>query len=75
MSNVIDFAAFARPDPEELDRESLLALLKDLRQQVAALDEEEPEDMESDAYQQWGELHEDLEDSIDEVLERLDVLE
>lgn len=75
MSNVIDFAAFARPDPEELDRESLLALLKDLRQQVAALDEEEPEDMESDAYQQWGELHEDLEDSIDEVLERLDELE
>ena len=75
MSNVIDFAAFARPDPEELDREGLLALLKDLRQQVAALDEEEPEDMESDAYQQWGELHEDLEDSIDEILERLDELE
>lgn len=75
MANVIDFSAFAQPDPEKLDREGLLSLLKELREQVAALDEEEPEDMESEAYEEWGERHETLEDSIDEVLERLDELE
>ena len=39
------------------------------------LDELEPEDMDSDAYEDWGERHEALEDLADELQDRLDELE
>ena len=31
--------------------------------------------MNSEAYQAWGELHEELEDLVDDVLDRLDEME
>jgi hypothetical protein len=55
-------------------RDRLLAQLQDLRAQIAQLDLEEPEDMDSEAYELWGERHEDLEDQVDELLEQLDLL-
>ena len=55
-------------------RESLLARLAELRQQVEFLDANEPEDMESEAYEHWGDTHEELEDQIDEILDLLDEL-
>ena len=55
-------------------RESLLARLAELRQQVDFLDANEPEDMESEAYEHWGDTHEELEDKIDEIQELLDEL-
>lgn len=62
-------------DPAEMNRAQVLALLEDLRTQLAELDAQEPEDMESEAYEDWGDRHEDLEDRIDEALDRLDELE
>ena len=38
----------------------------------AALDEEEPADMESEAYEAWGDRHEELEDLADELRDLLD---
>ena len=40
-----------------------------------AWNELEPEDMDSDAYEDWGERHEALEDLADELQDRLDELE
>ena len=62
-------------DWEALDREGLLRALEQVRTQLRQMDEEEPEDMESEAYQIWGEAHEELEDQADELLERLDAWE
>ena len=48
--------------------------LEQLRDKIAALDAAEPKNMNSDAYEEWGAQHEELEDLVDEVLDRLDEL-
>lgn len=58
-----------------MERPALIAYLEQLRDKIAALDESEPKNMNSDAYEAWGEEHEALEDLVDEVLDRLDELE
>lgn len=73
MAEIIDFGAWG--DPEEMDKETLLAYLSDLRARVAELDAAEPADMESEAYEAWGEQHEELEDLIDEALDLLDEMD
>ena len=55
-----------------LEREALLKKLKEVRLKIQQFDEIEPDDMESEAYQKWGEVHEELEDQVDELLECLD---
>ena len=42
---------------------------------LAALDDEEPEDMASDRYTRWADRHEALEDELDDVLDLLDELD
>ena len=39
---------------------------------LAALAEEEPEDMASDRYTRWADRHEALEDALDDILDLLD---
>ena len=73
MANIIDFGAYR--DPADMDKAELLAYLDMLRGQIAELDEAEPADMESEAYEEWGQRHEDLEDLVDDVLDRLEELE
>ena len=73
MADIIDFSAYR--DPADMDKAELLAYLDTLRSQIAELDEEEPADMESEAYEDWGQRHEDLEDLVDDVLDRLEELE
>jgi hypothetical protein len=68
MADVVDLFPNGSP------RDRLLTQLQDLRAQIAQLDLEEPEDMDSEAYELWGERHEDLEDQVDELLEQLDLL-
>ena len=63
-----------RPGLAAMGREELEDYLDTVRGWIARLDEEEPEDMESEAYQTWGDAHEELEDQADELLERLDEL-
>lgn len=42
------------PDLEAMDRAELLDYLAAVRQWIARLDQEEPEDMDSEAYDAWG---------------------
>ena len=55
-----------------MTREELLEYLAQLEQRVAALDAQEPKNMNSDAYEIWADEHEMLEDAMDEVREFLD---
>ena len=73
MSQIIDFSQYAQePDPEGMSREELLDYLERVRTQLGLLDEQEPENMESEAYEAWGDQHEELEDLADEILDLLD---
>lgn len=73
MDGVIDFSAFAgQPDPEGMSREELLDYLETVRVWIDQLDREEPEDMASEAYDQWGDRHEALEDLADDIQDLLD---
>ena len=72
MADNMDFFA---PDPESMSREALLEYLRSVRERIEALDDEEPADMMSEAYEEWGQRHEDLEDLVDDVLDRLEELE
>ena len=73
MADIIDFNAYR--DPSDMTKEELLAYLEQLREQIAALDEAEPEDMESEEYEVWGEQHEELEDLLDEAIDLLEALQ
>lgn len=62
------------PDLEAMDRQALADYLETVRAWIARLDLEEPADMDSEAYDEWGDRHEILEDLADDVLDRLDEL-
>ena len=55
-------------------RQALRAELEQVRREIAALDLEEPEDMDSEAYEDWGDRHEELEDRADDLIEALEEL-
>lgn len=75
MKEIIELKDYMEePDVDAMDRASLLDYLKELREQVAALDAKEPRNMNSEAYEAWADRHEELEDLVDEVLDRLDEL-
>ena len=65
----------AGPDLEAMGRAELLDCLAAVRHRIARLDQEEPEDMDSEAYDAWGGRHEALEDLADDILDRLDELD
>lgn len=77
MGDIIQFPPLPQEEPDiyEMDVDALKEYLAQLRAQIDRLDEDEPEDMESEAYEAWGEQHELLEDMVDEVLELLDEME
>ena len=73
MAEIIEFPVQnGAEDTDELSREELLSLLERLRAEIAALDEKEPKNMNSEAYETWAERHEELEDQVDEILELLE---
>lgn len=73
MAEIIEFPVRnGAEDTDELSREELLTLLERLRAEIAALDEKEPKNMNSEAYETWAERHEELEDQVDEILELLE---
>jgi len=75
MAKIVDMDRYREePNPDELDKEGLQAYLETLKARIAKLDESEPEDMLSEAYVDWGNRHEKLEDLVDDVLDRLDEL-
>lgn len=73
MAEIIEFPVQnGAEDTDELSREKLLTLLERLRAEIAALDEKEPKNMNSEAYETWADRHEELEDQVDEILELLE---
>lgn len=70
------FSAFLarQPDLASMGREELEDYLETVRDWIARLDEEEPEDMESEVYEAWGDRHEALEDLTDDIMDRLEEL-
>ena len=75
MAERIPFDPSSRWDPEKMDRGELLDSLAAIRAQIDQLDTEEPDDMESEAYDEWGDRHEALEDLADDLQDRLDALD
>ena len=76
MGQIIDLKDyFEEPDIASMDREALRDYLKELRIRIEELDEKEPRNMNSEAYEDWADRHEELEDLVDEVLDRLDELQ
>ena len=70
MAEIIEFPVQnGAEDTDELSREELLTLLERLRAEIAALDEKEPKNMNSET---WADRHEELEDQVDEILELLE---
>lgn len=73
MGDVIAFSRYAQePDLDRMSRKELLDYLEAVRAQIDRLDEQEPEDMDSEAYEDWGDRHEELEDLADDIQDLLD---
>ena len=77
MGKIIDFSKFLsdEPDLDLMDKEALLAYLEQLRNQIEELNAAEPKNMASEEYEEWGDLHEELEDIVDDILDRLEDME
>lgn len=63
-----------QPDIEAMTIDQLKACLARLQEQLDALDRKEPEAGDTDACEEWADQHEELEDLIDEVQDRLEEL-
>lgn len=61
-------------DPDTMNPEELRAYLSDIREELEAMDEDEPEDETSEEFVGWAEEHEALEDLVDEIIDRLEAL-
>lgn len=72
----IDYTAFLGQGPDlcSMNRQELEEYLDTVRGWIDQLDEEEPEDMESEEYEAWGDRHEALEDLADDIQDRLEEL-
>ncbi len=61
------------PDTQTLEPQELEALRLQTQQMISALDALEPRSERNENYDHWAELHEDLEDLLDEILDRLEI--
>jgi hypothetical protein len=77
MAKVIDFNQYRseEQDISTMDKDALLSYLDQLRARIEQLVEAEPKNMNSEAYEEWGDLHEELEDLVDDILDRLEEME
>ena len=74
MSNVIAFPQREEKDIYEMNLSELQAHYAAMQEQLHALDAREPKNMNSDAYEEWADEHEELEDYLDEMLDRMEEL-
>lgn len=73
--NILAFPA--KEEPEDIDTMNLSQLQAHyaaMQQALQALDDREPENMQSDLYEEWADEHEELEDYLDEILDRMETL-
>lgn len=61
-------------DIYEMNLSQLQAHYAAMQEELHALDAKEPKNMNSDAYEEWADEHEELEDYLDEILDRMEVL-
>lgn len=62
------------PDFDEVDAQTLHEYKEKVETMIAQLDACEPKNQNSDAYDDWADKHEDLEDVLDEILDCLEAL-
>lgn len=72
MAQIIAFDQDQEVDISRMTQEQLLQYQASLLKELAALDAREPQDMASEAYEAWGDEHEELEDLLDEIQDLLD---
>jgi hypothetical protein len=73
--NVIAFPAKEEPeDIYEMNLQQLQAHYAAMQEELRALDAKEPKNMNSEAYEEWADEHEELEDYLDEILDRMETL-
>ena len=60
--------------PEEMTLEQLYEYREQLMEDIAELDEKEPFDESSEEFVAWAEEHEDMEDLLDDVVDRIEEL-
>lgn len=73
--NVISFPTLEEPeDIYAMTLPQLQAHYAAMQEELMALDAKEPKNMNSDAYEAWADEHEELEDYLDEILERMETL-
>ena len=60
------------PDPDDMLPAALEEAETQVRDAIARLDALEPKNEQSEAYDNWANLHEDLEDLLDEILDDLE---
>jgi glutamine synthetase type III len=73
--SILNFVPGEDLNLETMAPEQLRTYQAALQKQIAELDAKEPRNMNSEAYEQWADEHEELEDAMDEVREFLDCLE
>ena len=62
------------PDISQMDADTLKAYRLQTQRAIQDLDELEPRSQDSEAYALWADLHEELEDVLDEILDCLEDL-
>lgn len=72
MGDVMEYLASAWDRLDQMDETALRSLLRAVEERLSNLDAEEPEDMDSEAYEEWADRHEELEDLADELMDRLE---
>ena len=73
--NIITFPQPEEPqDIYEMDLQQLQAHYAAMQEELHILDTKEPKNMNSDAYEEWADEHEELEDYLDEILDRMEAL-
>ena len=66
-----------REEPEdiyEMNLAQLQAHYAAMQEELHRLDAKEPQNMNSEAYEEWADDHEELEDYLDEILDRMEQL-
>ena len=71
MEIIVDFTP-DRPEVADMNPEELRQYWQEIKDKIADLDEEEPEDMDSEAYDDWADRDEMLVDLRDKIEERLE---
>lgn len=56
----------------KMQKDELEKTLHELENQMALLDEQEPQDMMSEEYELWGDKHEQLEDIMETIIDLLE---